>query len=219
MSTLLVLHPKRDHYIGIRRSMNHSQSSDTTSSSLLDRVKANDQEAWQRLVDLYGPLVYFWCRRASLAAEDSADIVQETFRAVSGGMADFCKEQQGDTFRGWLRTIALNKMRDHLRSTVNRPEATGGSQAHQQILQVADSISQADISYNGPFQGVLRRLLEQIQYEFQETTWQAFWRTTVEDQYPADVALDLNVSVDSVYQAKSRVLRRLRRELNELGES
>ena len=65
----------------------------------------------------------------------------------------------------------------------------------------------------------MRRLLEQIQDEFKEATWQAFWRTTIESQYPADVARDLNLSVDSVYQAKSRVLRRLRRELKELGES
>jgi DNA-directed RNA polymerase specialized sigma24 family protein len=35
---------------------------------------------------------------------------------------------------------------------------------------------------------------------------------------PRDVAEELGLSVESVYQAKSRVLRRLRDELRELGE-
>ena len=52
--------------------------------------------------------------------------------------------------------------------------------------------------------------------EFEERTWQAFWRVTVEGQDTAEVAAQLGISANGVRQAKSRVLRRLREELGEL---
>src|SRR5262245_31027019 len=54
-----------------------------TSSGLLERVKAQDQAAWERLVSLYSPLLYRWCRQAGLQAEDARDIGQEVFTAVA----------------------------------------------------------------------------------------------------------------------------------------
>ena len=61
-----------------------------------------------------------------------------------------------------------------------------------------------------------RRGLELIQGEFAERTWKAFWRVAVDGCTPADVADELGLSVNSVYLAKSRVLRRLREELGDL---
>ena len=61
-----------------------------------------------------------------------------------------------------------------------------------------------------------RRGLEMIQMEFAERTWKAFWRVIVDGCRPADVADELEMSVNSVYLAKSRVLRRLREELGDL---
>jgi len=63
--------------------------SGATSSSLLERAKARDPQAWERLVELYGPLVYQWCRRWGISATDSQDVVQELFRAVASGIARF----------------------------------------------------------------------------------------------------------------------------------
>jgi len=64
--------------------------------------------------------------------------------------------------------------------------------------------------------GLLRRALEMIRDEFEERTWQAFWRTTVDGQAPRDVAADLAMSPGAVRVAKCRVLHRLREELGDL---
>ena len=58
-------------------------STSATSESLLARVKRHDGEAWHRLSDMYGPMLYGWARRARLQDSDAADVVQETFRAVA----------------------------------------------------------------------------------------------------------------------------------------
>src|SRR5438067_2522351 len=62
------------------------------SPSLLLRVQANQAGAWERLVELYAPLVYHWCRRAQLGPEDTADLFQEVFRAVAGHIAEFRRD-------------------------------------------------------------------------------------------------------------------------------
>ena len=84
-----------------------------TSLTLLEGLRANDASAWDRLVRLYRPLVLFWCRRAGVTDADADDVCQEVFAAVVSGLGRFHREQAGDSFRGWLRGIARNKLLRH----------------------------------------------------------------------------------------------------------
>src|SRR5687768_14276183 len=93
----------------VMENSNSSQSPSATSPSLLDRVRANDQQAWNRLVSLYAPLILHWCRRWDLQDQDVADIFQDVFQAVATHIVQFRKERAGDTFRGWLRTVTTSK--------------------------------------------------------------------------------------------------------------
>src|SRR5271165_3129364 len=105
-----------------------SQPSTSTSRSLLERVRADDSAAWDRLVSLYAPLVLYWCRRWGLQDEDAADVFQEVFLAVATHIGRFHKTQPGDTFRGWLRTITSNKVLDLFRRRKRDPGGIGGSE-------------------------------------------------------------------------------------------
>src|SRR5207249_1709645 len=103
--------------------------STSTSRSLLQRVQANEPAAWDRLVSLYGPLVCHWCRRMGLPAQEIADVFQEVFQAVAAHLNRFHRDRPADTFRGWLRTITKNKVRDHYRRRRHEPQAAGGTEA------------------------------------------------------------------------------------------
>jgi RNA polymerase sigma-70 factor, ECF subfamily len=195
-----------------------SQPSTGTSRSLLERVKADEPEAWDRLVALYAPLVFRWCRGWELREEDAADVFQEVFQAVATHIAGFRKEREGDTFRGWLRTITRNKVRDHFRRRGREPEGVGGTGAQGRRAgvpapQAADEDSAAGEEEE---RGLFRRALRLIQGEFAERTWQAFWQTAVEGRPAAEVAAELSMSPGAVRVAKSRVLRRLREELGDV---
>ena len=87
----------------------------STSSGLLHRVKAGQAEAWGRLIDIYAPLIYDWCRHSGLQSQDAADVGQEVFATVARRIAEFRKEQPTSSFRGWLWTVTRNKIRDHFR--------------------------------------------------------------------------------------------------------
>ncbi|MCE9604534.1 MAG: sigma-70 family RNA polymerase sigma factor [Planctomycetia bacterium] len=191
-----------------------------TSPSLLLRAMHHDPAAWSRLSKIYGPLVYHWSRRCRLSTEDSADIVQETFGILARKIDTFRRDKQGDSFRGWLWTIARNRVRDHIRRSADRALATGGTTAHLLLQELAaDAPEPVDDAQERTVteQGVVARTLGLIQAEFETTTWQAFWSATVEKQTAAEIGAALGISKHAVHQAKYRVLRRLREEMDGLG--
>jgi RNA polymerase sigma-70 factor, ECF subfamily len=192
-------------------------SSVATSRSLLERARADDSAAWERLVGLYAPLVFGWCRRWGLPEQDAADVMQEVFQAVVAHLAGFRSGREGGTFRGWLRTIAHNKVQDHFRRAGREPRAVGGSDAQQRLAQVPGPEAPGSEDGAAPEErGLFLRALELIRGDFEERTWQAFWSTAVDGRPPRDVADELGMSAGAVRVAKSRVLHRLREELGDL---
>jgi RNA polymerase sigma-70 factor (ECF subfamily) len=192
------------------------EGQDFTSTSLLERARGQDRQAWERLVDLYTPLVYAWCRRSGLQPADAEDVGQEVFRAVARGLAGFRKDRDGDSFRGWLRTITRNKVRDFADARKRCPPGAGGSDVADRIEQLPEPEPEADLTADR--QLLYQRALEVLRTEFEERTWQAFWRVVVEDVPADETARQLGTTLNAVYLAKSRVLRRLREEFADLIE-
>ena len=190
----------------------------STSTSLIARVKDRDAEAWQRLVDLYGPLVYQWSRQSGIRSDEAADVFQEVFIAVAANVADFRRDRPGDSFRGWLWTITRNKVRDHFRRRGARPEAQGGTKAQERMAQNPDSLAEPspDEPEAAADNGLEHRALELVRAGVEERTWRAFWSLAVDGRTAAEVAEELDMNVRTVYEAKYRVLRMLRQELNDL---
>ncbi len=189
----------------------------STSASLLNQIRSQDAEAWRRLVDLYAPLVYGWCRHAELSPEDARDVAQEVFRSVFASIGDFRVSERRGNFRAWLRGIAQHRICDHFRRRRGVPRAAGGTTAQAALLQVPEP-SEPSIPDDPPQaeDTLWRRALAMVRAEFEDRTWQAFWGTTVDGRSPADLAEELAMSIAAVYQAKSRVLHRLRDELADL---
>jgi RNA polymerase sigma-70 factor (ECF subfamily) len=196
-----------------------SPSRESLSSSLVERLREQDVEAWQRLTEVYGPLVYAWCRRAGLTPPDAADVVQEVFIAISRAIKSFRRDRPGSTFHGWIATITRNKIQDHFRRCATQPLAVGGSDVQQLLHNLAamnDENGSCELPSAADRRILLGRVTQLVRAEFEDRTWQAFWLTTVDDVPSADAALRLSISVNAVYKARSRVLRRLREELEGL---
>jgi RNA polymerase sigma-70 factor (ECF subfamily) len=192
-----------------------SASPGSTSSSLLGRLKAGEPDAWGRFVELYGLTVYRWCRQCGVAAEDAADVCQEVFSTAASHVRQFHRENPGDSFRGWLWTITRNKARDHFRRRSAEPAARGGSEHRDFLAGLPAEASEVSGSCEPPSDhALIRRAMEVVRAEVEPATWQAFWRMTMEGHSSAEVARDLGLSPNAVRQAKYRLLRRLRQELD-----
>lgn len=192
------------------------------SSSLLDRVQQMEPGAWTRLVEVFSPIVYRWARQSGLGQAESSDLVQDVFVAVARNISGFQRQKEQASFRSWLATITRNRVRDYFRRKASQPQAYGGTDAMVQWQnmkqgnipseqQLEKTISLADLD-----QSVPRRVLELVKQDCDPRTWQAFWQTIVMGDAASDVAQRLNMNVASVYQAKSRVLRRIRKKMDEL---
>ncbi len=186
-----------------------------TSLSLLERARSRDAEAWHRLVQLYRPLVLFWCRRGGVLPADVEDVAQEVFAASAQALERFRHDRPGDTFRGWLHGITRYQTLTYLRRRGGDPAADGGSAAWLQLQEVP-APEAVDPDETQELSTLHRRLVELVRREFEERTWQAFWRTVIDDRDTATVAAELGMTTANVRQARSRVLRRLKQEVGEL---
>src|SRR5947209_19592475 len=95
-----------------------------TSTSLLRRLQGQpDTASWQRLVDLYTPLIRGWLARHA-RLHDADDLVQEVLAIVVRKLPKFRRTPRTGAFRCWLRTITVNCLRGLWRAQRTRPVAT-----------------------------------------------------------------------------------------------
>ncbi len=193
----------------------------TISSSLLCGIQNRQDDAWSRMSVLYAPLVYYWCRRQGLQISDAEDVVQEVLLTVASRVGEFERNRVSGSFRGWLRTITRHKLGDFIRADGRRQQASdaahergdGSIPAQYPLQEESDGETLKEET-----KLVFSRVLELIRTRFAEPTWRAFLRVVMDGAAPRDVARELEMSVASVYQAKSRILQCIRDELREFGE-
>lgn len=186
--------------------------SDTSHSLLKHLRNRSDPEAWQRLVDLYTPLFHSWLRRYDvLSAADVDDLVQEVLLAVSQDLPKFDHNERPGAFRCWLKTILVHRLRKFWDANHKNPMPIGGSDFLKQLDDLEDGSSRVSAIFDREHdQHVMSRLLAMIKPQFADQTWTMFHRVAVEGASPEDVAREAGLSINSVYTAKSRVLKALR---------
>jgi RNA polymerase sigma-70 factor (ECF subfamily) len=192
--------------------------SPTTRPSLLLRLRNSaDDQAWVEFVDLYAPLVRRVARRGGLQDADAADLEQEVFRAVAGAISRYDPDPAKGSFRGWLLRIARNSLLNLLAARRRHPGGGGGTDMLSLLEAVPDPKGEDSTVFEAEYR---HRTFEwaagQVRDEFKPATWQAFWRTAVDNQAVAAVAAELGLSAGAVYVARSRVLARIRAKVEEL---
>jgi RNA polymerase sigma-70 factor, ECF subfamily len=182
-----------------------------THTSLLVRLRQPSlDQAWPRFVELYTPLLYQWARRGCCQEADAADLVQEALLHLIRKLPEFVYDRH-KSFSSWLCLVVHNCWRNLRRRNELPRQANGQDLAELGEADAADPFWEAEYR-----QGLLKRALELMQTEFQPTTWKACWQCVVDGQSAAEVAQALGISPGAVYMAKSRVLSRLRQELDGL---
>lgn len=185
----------------------------STSISLLQRLHEDpSSDDWQRLVTAYRPMMRAWLRRQGTPDQDTDDIVQEVMSVLVRRIGEFQRQRTG-SFRRWVRTITVNCMRDHLRRQRKSPRGAGGSDMVQMMGELADDTSQLSRRWDEEHaQYLLQIILDRVRVEFRPATWEAFKLVAIDKVSPQAAAQQLDLSVNAVFVAKSRVLKRIREE-------
>lgn len=178
-------------------------------SNLLLRIRnPGDGEAWDEFVGFYTPLIHRYCQRRGLQDADAADVTQEVMLAVSGAIGRFELKPIKGAFQSWLFRITHNTFVDFLDR--RRRDLHGGGTAAHRILEAQPNPGADDLWNREHQRWMFEWACCQVRGEFEETTWQAFWRTAVDNLKGDEVARALGISLGAVYIARSRVLARLK---------
>jgi RNA polymerase sigma-70 factor (ECF subfamily) len=188
--------------------MNHD-----TSLTLLEQLSNDsDDESWARLVALYSPLLRGWLVRYDIQDADADDLVQDVLLVAIRELPSFRHSQQTGAFRSWLRGILINRLRNFWRKRGRVDLASGDSDLARRLNEFEDPHSQLTRIWDREHDRYLtRKLLELIEPRFADTTRNAFRRLVLDGASADVVAAELDMSLNAVFTAKSRVLRELRR--------
>ncbi len=181
-----------------------------TSATLLGRLRdGGDRLAWERLVALYTPLIRAWLGRQLPQESDVDDVAQQVFTVLVEKVPGFAHNGRPGAFRTWLRGICVNRLRMFWRT-----REVGAADAEAVLQQLDDPRSELSRQWDREHdESVLRQALALIEPEFKPATWAAFHAVGLKGHEPDAVAAKLGLSVNAVFIAKSRVLRRLREEV------
>jgi RNA polymerase sigma-70 factor (ECF subfamily) len=190
-------------------------SEPTTRQSLLIRLRdVADDRAWVEFVDIYGPLIRASACRRGLQAADADDLAQEVFRVVASTIEQGGYDPNRGKFRPWLFRIARNLTINAILARSRQPRGTGDTAMIHWLEEQPSTPDDNPEAFEAEYR---RRMLgwaaERVRGEFSTVAWQAFWATGVEGQAAGEVAGVLGISVGSVYNARSRVMARLRVEI------
>ncbi len=187
----------------------------STSESLLFRLRESDNsEAWSRFSELYTPLIFFWARKNGLDAHDSSDLVQEVMTLVFQKLPEF-QYDPNRSFRGWLRQVTLNKHRERLRKKKLNVDAV--SQTHLSNLPENGQAASAGQTWDQDYcRNLVGTAIDLMRKEFAPQTWQALKLFVSTDKTAQEIADATGVSTSTIYTAKSRLMKRLRQDLEGL---
>jgi RNA polymerase sigma-70 factor (ECF subfamily) len=188
----------------------------TTRPSLLVRIRdVQDGPAWSQFVEIYAPLIYGFCRKQGLQDADAADLTQDVLRAVSVAVRRLDYDPQRGTFRGWLFTVVRNKLRNLAAHRSRQVQGTGDTD-WQLLLQQQPAPEEAAHWEEDHERRLFAWAAAVVRQDVRDSTWQAFWLTAVEGKSGPETAASLGMTVAAVYLAKSRVMARLKEQIEQV---
>lgn len=187
-----------------------------TRQSLLIRLTEVDPAlAWSTFLEIYEPAIYRFALTRGLQDADARDVTQQVLIALHAKVDDWDIDPAKGSFRGWLFRVARNAAGTKLRERRRRSEVIGGAGQAEPVAPDDEEASAFVLEYR---RQVFRWAAESVCSQYEPKTWQAFWRTTVEDEPVAQVANDLGISVGAVYAGKCRIMARLRDVVSEFTQ-
>lgn len=180
-------------------------ASDRTSLTLLDRAKDGSEDGWHQMATLYAPLIACWGRQKGLDGADLDDLVQEVFASLVASISAY--EPSRARFRAFLYTITIRRLIDLYRRSGREHSISGMEQS------IADFVDDDSPSSGDALLVLFLRALELVQETSRPRAWYMFEQTMLRSATAEEVAREMNVKVNTVIQARGRIVGKIRRLL------
>jgi RNA polymerase sigma-70 factor (ECF subfamily) len=187
-----------------------------TRATLIANVKSpENRQAWEEFVVIYRPAIYRIARRRGLQDADAQDLTQNVLVRVAAAI-DRYEQQAGVRFRHWLRRITGNLILSFL---TRKPEdlAAGGTAVHDLLSERPGEFPEfeQELSTECMREQYLRAAAI-VRSDVNAETWQAFELTVIQGISCDEAALTIGKSIGTVYAARSRIIKRLREQIEQM---
>lgn len=179
----------------------------TTHTTLLARLANNeDATAWGEFCACYDDLIRGFARRRGLQPTDCDDVLQDVLVKLTRSMPQFRYNPTKGKFRGYLKTVVIRCMIDtsfqkHADRAVEDIEAAAEAASMEPDVEEAWEMEWR--RYH------LRQAMIAVATEFNARDIAAFEAYGVDGRDVNATADSLGMTADQVYQAKSRILKRV----------
>ena len=190
-----------------------------TRESLLIRLRdPNCDRAWQEFSAIYRPMVYRLARQCGLQDCDAEDVTQRVLVSISRTIGSWQKDAAKGRFRGWLTTVTKNAVRNAF-SRAPRDQPAENCELSKLVDGSYGDVPELDQRIETEFmRSVFREAARRVKAEFADSTWKAFWLTSVEGVSVSDASQQLSMTSGAIYAARSRIMRRLQCVASEMTE-
>ena len=187
-----------------------------TSATLLTSLNdPHDQEAWDEFTQRYRPAIYRFARKMGLQDADSDDTTQKVLQSVARSIESKPPDLTLGKFRSWLAQVTRNAV---LNCVARQKQDTGSGLSS--VMKILDGIAVAEPNLAAAWQyeerlAMFRTAAESVKSNCTDAVWKSFHLTAVEGHSCEQVAKQLGISVGVVYASRSRILKRIRRVIEE----
>jgi RNA polymerase sigma-70 factor (ECF subfamily) len=181
----------------------------TTSTILQGLRDYGNHAAWQRLAERFQRPIVAFVRRMGLSAADADDVAQETLIAFAQALRNGQYDRNAGRLSRYLFGIAYRQALG-ARRAIGRRTPPAVSSNTDPLSQIPDEQT-ASVAWDREWeQTLLQQCIEQVGREVELVTLRAFELVVRQERSPADAAAELGVPIKLIYNAKHRVLKRIR---------
>lgn len=191
----------------------------TTSTLLRDLRDFRNAAAWDRFAARFREPIVRFARRVGASEANAEDVAQETLAAFAAAFRDGRYDPSKGRLNKWLFGIAYRQaLRQRRREGGPEQPVSPGTSGALFWDNVPDENTATSIWQIEWEDFVLRECLARVRAEFEPSTIAAFERLARGQESAGEIAASMGAAVKTVYNAKHRVLRRVRELRSELED-
>lgn len=177
-----------------------SPSSDQPGTTTIVRRVQEDgsEESWVQFVQRYEYVIVEYAISSGLRPDQADDLRQTVFLELIKLLPTLSIDPNRGCFRSILRTMVKRRTTDLIRLHYRDSKIYANLAADQSNHKIP-------LWENAWESGLMKQALTEVAALVNPNTYQAFELTTISGVPPREVAKLLGMSVDSVYQSKSRI--------------
>lgn len=191
-----------------------------TTTTILERLKDyGNEDAWSRLSARFRRPIVGFARRMGLSPADADDVAQDTLLTFAERFRSGAFDPARGRLSHWLFGIAYRQALRARRRAAIEPVPLGDDGSAESFWANLPDNSPDSVAWDEEWErAVLEDCLQKIRQESEPVTVRAFELVVLDGKSSEAAAMELGVPIKTVYNAKHRMLKRIRELRAELEE-